>query len=703
MKKPITLNGIRRMLISVLFVLYLLLPAGLNARATNDSQDSGIISEKDESRLLKLETITVTAEKREENIQEVPMAITAFTESELEDSGTKTVGDVVRSVPGLILETYGPPGWGMMSYRGVGNSAFTGKNPFVIFVDGIPFDDMGNYDLGLVDIERVEVLRGPQGTLYGKNAIGGVINIQSKMPDNEVKTKLTAEFDGNETYDLGISSSGPVIEDNLYLGLSGKYHESRGYMKNDNPDEDYFDSEKTTSAKTIIRWLPSDRLNIVLHAGMDEIRNGSSRNIASDSVQYHENKNPDDRSDTDNAQASLNATYPAGFAEFRSISTYIDTDKDYWEDTYFLNDGTASSFDRSNATSITQEFRVQSPTKNGGVKWLAGLFYADEKRETQEYGMVYDMTAYYGFDLKYDWPFEQEEKTQAVFGQLTVPILSTVNLTAGLRSENITKDLDYKGIVSNADTGTVLSDVEWSDSADWNATLPKAVLSWNPNKDCMTYFSVSKGYLAGGFNQTTDVKEEAKFDAQTTMNQEIGIKTAWMNNRLFLNANLFYVDIKDMHVWDYSNGIWIASNAAKAHSQGIEIEVKARPTYGLDISASLSRTESEFDDYGEYTGNNTLQTPEYTYSLAAQYRHSSGVFVRGATEGYGKTYYDEENSLVRAPYQLYHLKAGYEASNWDAYLFVENLLDEQYFSSMTYGYYFVGQPRTVGMAVAARF
>ena len=116
----------------------------------------------------------------------------------------------------------------MTSYRGLGNSAFTGKNPFVIFVDGIPIDDMGYYDLGLVDIERVEVLRGPQGTLYGKNAIGGVINIQSKIPDNEVKTKLRAEIDGNETYDLGVSFSGPIVEDNLYLGFSGKYHESRG-------------------------------------------------------------------------------------------------------------------------------------------------------------------------------------------------------------------------------------------------------------------------------------------------------------------------------------------------------------------------------------------------------------------------------------------------------------------------------------------
>ena len=144
-------------------------------------------------------------------------------------------------------------------------------------------------------------------------------------------------------------------------------------MKNDNSEEDYFDSEKTTSAKTIIRWLPSKRLNIVFHAGMDEVRNGAARQIASDSVQYHENKNPNDRSDTDNTQASLNIAYSAGFAEFRSISTYGYTDRNYWTDTSFLNNGTASSFDRSNTTTFTQEFRIQSPSEKSGVKWACRI------------------------------------------------------------------------------------------------------------------------------------------------------------------------------------------------------------------------------------------------------------------------------------------------------------------------------------------
>ena len=186
-----------------------------------------------------------------------------------------------------------------------------------------------------------------------------------------------------------------------------------------------------------------------------------------------------------------------------------------------------------------------------------------------------------------------------------------------------------------------------------------------PEQSAHGLFEFSKGYLAGGFNQSTDDKDSAKFDAQTTVNQEIGAKTAWLNNRLFLNANLYYVDIKDMHVWGYENGAWIASNAAKAHSQGFEIEAKARPTHGLDISASLSQIESKFDDYGDYTDNKTLQTPEYTYSLAAQYRDPSGVFVRGATKDMAKPITMKEIRLSGIHISSIHFKVGYEASNWE--------------------------------------
>ncbi|WP_320043701.1 TonB-dependent receptor [uncultured Desulfobacter sp.] len=652
-----------------------------------------------------LQPITVTANKSSENIQKVPMAITAFTETELEDAGVETIGDVIDMIPNLTQDS-STQGQKTVSYRGIGTSTFTGKNPVVIYIDGIPLDDRTNYEADLVDIERVEVLRGPQGTLYGKSAIGGVINIISKKPDNTMESKLSGEWGENETYAIKGTVNGPIVKDKLFLGLSAKYRETRGFMKNDNPQQDYFDSEQSKMAKALLRWLPSDQLEVNFHAGINQRRDGGAKTIsASDQVQYHANKNPADKSHSDDINSALNISYRTEFAELNSITTYRDTEKDYWRDMSSLNVGYTDCIENTDGHSFSQEFRIQSPQEEKRMKWLGGLYYSREGKTASEYGNVYDSEAYYGYSTKYDYPFDLAEESIAAFGQITIPIFSSVSFTAGLRYEKTNKELNYKSSTTRTDTGElIIPKVEWNREEDWDALLPKGVLSWNMNQDAMIYFSIAQGYLAGGFNRTNDDKETAKFDEQTALNYEIGAKTAWFDNRLFLNTTLFYVSIEDMHVYSMPEpGIWIASNAAEAHSQGIEIEVKARPCHGLDIMASFGWTESEFDDYENYDGNTTELTPEYTFNLAVQYRHASGIFVRGEMEGYGKTYYDEANTIKRDPFELYNLKIGYETSRWDAYFYVKNLMDKEYFSSMGSWYHAVGAPRTLGLVASVRF
>jgi iron complex outermembrane receptor protein len=196
------------------------------------------------------------------------------------------------------------------------------------------------------------------------------------------------------------------------------------------------------------------------------------------------------------------------------------------------------------------------------------------------------------------------------------------------------------------------------------------------------------------------------------MNYEIGAKTAWFDNRLFFNSTLFYIDIDDMHVWSTpSPNVWVASNAAKAHSQGIEIETRARPLQGLDITAAVGLIQAEFDDYEnasiDYSGKTLMQTPAYTLNLAVQYRHATGIFVRGEMLGYGKTYFDEANTISRDPYELYNARIGYESTNWDVYLYGKNLFDQEYFRAIHLfngsALYRVGEPRKIGIIVSVRF
>lgn len=666
-----------------------------------------VVAEEQDS--LSLDTTTVTAQKREEKIQKVPVSITAFTQIELEDAGVESIADVIDMIPNMTMDS-GIMGLSNVNIRGIGSSTFTGKNPVIIYLDGVPVDTVKHSDIEMFDIERVEVLRGPQGTLYGKNAIGGIINIITQKPDNTAASKITVQAGEDETYAVKTFVNGPIIKDKLFFGVSGKYTETRGFMKNDTPGQDYYDAEENKNFKALLRWLPSDRLEVNLHTGVDLTRDGGSSDIASDEVRYHESRDPDDRCDSDIFNTALNVNYTSGFAKITSITTYRDTETDTQINLSYLNTGYLYNIDNTNSTSVTQELRIQSPKELGAMKWLAGLYYSNEDEDYNDYSNTYDTKSSYGYNVKYNWPGDRGEKTMAVFGQLTIPLFSRLNLTTGLRYETIHKDINYKSQVTRTDTGEKLtSDVEWSRDEDWEALLPKGVFSWDINKDVMVYFSIAQGYLAGGFNGWGDDPDTATFDEQTSWNYEIGAKTAWFNNRLFFNSTLFYIDIDDMHVWSNpSTGIWIASNAAKAHSQGVEIEIKAKPLQGLDITAALGWTDVEFDDYkisdtSDYTGNTPIQTPEYTFNLSAQYRFNTGFFVRMEMEGYGKTYYNEENTLERSPFQLYHAKIGYETSNWEVYLYGNNLSDKKYFSTINNERHTVGSPRTLGVVASVRF
>lgn len=656
-----------------------------------------------------LDTITVTAEKREDDLQKLPATVTAVPATELEDAEVKTVSDVMRLVPNVSFS----PSQGVyqdINIRGIGSSMFTHKNPVVIMINGVPFDSTVGYDLNLLDLERVEVLRGPQGTLYGKNAIGGVINVISKKPDNTLRAGAAVELDENQRFVVSAQASGPIVDDTFFVGLTARLLDSRGYMENEDPSDDYFDSESSKNFHGTLRWMPADNLEVNAHADVAVLRNDSDASIGpNNGFKYSELKSPDDRDNADLYRGALSIHYEATPADIYSVTTYNGRSFDFSMDRRYTNPTPNPGMDilraenDSTSNSFTQEFRVQSPSSTD-LKWTAGLFYSYEDTDFTDYSVTYDTSAYSGFNSKYNWAGDRQEQTFAGFGQLTYPLPQNLSATLGLRYEITQKDLNYLRLTTRTDTGGDLSSLNWQLSDDWETLLPKGVISWQAKENAMVFFSLSKGYLAGGLNAWGDDPDTAKFDEQTSINYELGMKTEWFDKRLSLNAALFYIDIEDMHVWSSNpDGTYFASNAAKAHSQGVEVELKARPWNGFDIQASFGLTDAEFDDYSSYTGNTPPTTPAYTANLVANYRFDAGWYLRGEMQAFGETFYDEQNTVRRSPFQLYHAKAGYEAEQWDVYLFCENLLDEEYYSSMSGGLRnWVGKPRTVGLKLTFR-
>lgn len=666
-----------------------------------------VFAQEDSSELLQLEAITVTAEKRESDVQKVTSAVTVFTESDLGDADIDEIGEVIKQVPNMV---FGETFLGRETiFRGIRPSQFTNKNPVVIYVDGIPHDNTAYYDADLANIERVEVLRGSQGALYGKNAIGGIINVISKQPDNYLDATGIVECGEHGTYKAKAQADGPIVKDRLFLGLSGSWSQTEGYMKNNYPGQDYFDGNDAFRTKALLNWLPTDRTKVDLHAGASRTRNSNGAVIRSDEVRYHDTRDPDDKHDTDILNFGLHISHQWDAFKFTSISTFSDNQTVLRQNlNYYLPRPSWIGGGESESSSFSQEFRFQSADNDNGFKWLGGIYYSKDREDLLESGSIMNTEAALGYNQKRNYPGDSEEQTLSTFGQVTIPWGDSINFTAGLRYEYINKELNQRYVQSRVDTGEVLAASGYDVEENWSALLPKAILSWNIRENAMVYASASKGYLAGGLNAYEIEKDRTKFDEQTSIDYSLGAKTQWLDNRLLFNLTLFYMDINDMHVFSMPQPyVFVASNAGKAHSRGIEVEARAIPVKGLDISAQFGWIDAEHEDYNNYDGNKIQGTPEYTVNLAAQYRHDSGLFARAEMQGNGKTYYNDSNTDSQDPYEIFNMKIGYEKQRWGLYLYCKNIFDEEYFS---YGRSSglgtlkeVGQPRTFGAIASINF
>ena len=373
-----------------------------------------IFAEENTSASFQLETITVTAEKQEKEIQKTPSAISVITATELEDADIEEIDEVLKQIPNM---NFGETFLGReANFRGIRPSQFTNKNPVVLYIDGILHDNIASFEADLNNIERIEVLRGSQGALYGKSAIGGIVNIISKQPDKLFDTKCSAEFGEDETYKVKAYVDGPIIKDNLFLGLSGSWSETRGFMKNNYPGEDYFDGNDAFRGKVLLNWLPTHRMKVNFHAGASRTRNNNGSVILDDEVRYYDTRDPDDKKETDILNLGLNISYEWDKIEFSSISTFSNNEVELRQNlNYYRTESAWTGLGETENSVFTQEFRFQSTNHPGGLKWLAGIYYSKDEEDITEGGSIMNTEATLGYNKKKDYPGSTDEDAVSVF------------------------------------------------------------------------------------------------------------------------------------------------------------------------------------------------------------------------------------------------------------------------------------------------
>ncbi len=637
----------------------------------------------------KFDTVTVTAQKVEENIQNVPISLTVFDEFEIEDRNIKSVKDVAQYTPNFTL--FNPGDWGTVSpsVRGLYSDPVMVSTTVSMYIDGVPSQNPIGYDAVLENIERIEILKGPQGTLYGKNAEAGAINIVTKKPINESRGKISVEFGSDNKKAYTLNASGAVVKDKFYIGITGRYYEKDGFMTNTFLGTDH-NNRENKYGKVNLRYTPTDNLEISLISSKSK-RNDGALSVNKTTATNLKEVNNDvlDFAKLESTSHALKIDYNIGQYSLSSVTAYKKDHDLRFADYDYSNIKYYHSLMDVTYKNLSQEIKLNSQTDM--LTWLAGI-YADKSESTG--GTTTDSID--PIMKNSGSQKETDDNSLGFFTHANYKINDKLSVLGGLRY-----DKDKKNLIDKK-TNTKL-DISYSEIS------PKLAFNYKLNKNIMTYITIAKGYKSGGFYMFAPTGKQS-YDKETLWNYEIGLKSQFLDNTLTFNTSLYYMDISDMQVLTAIDNIYgYISNAATATSRGFELEANYKATNEISLFSAFGYNKTTYDEFsdvnGDYEGNYASFAPKYNYSIGAQYRGSQGYYARADLSGYGKMYIDKTNKYVQKAYELVNAKLGYEQTNYDIYLYAKNLFDKTHNVQGYYNgsYTYLSDPREIGVKFNYRF
>jgi len=707
-----------------------------------------------------LEEVVVTATKRAESLQDIPVTVNAVTADTLQDAGVVDLADVAQLVPSLTTTTNLSPFATGIRIRGIGTSqnsiALEASVAFV--VDGVYLGRSGLGMSDLTDIERVEVLQGPQGTLYGKNSNAGVVSVVTKKPNSEEtegSVEATVGDYGLQQYTASVT--GPVTDQVAYL-LAGNWREQDGWLKNGNgPDQM---SVEDWNLRGKLQWLPTDALSILLtasHVDRDD------RCCAADAKQTQtllellaENNLPVPKNDAFDWKNNIDRS-----SEFTMTSDMVILDVDYdleraqltsltaWNDYDYKStaDADRSEFDILNivddtysGSAVSQEFRLTSDL-DGPLQYLAGLYYLHEENKRDDpkpftilgEDILSVGTVTFGPQLAViaapgDYIVTQSTyKTDvyAAFGQTTYSFTEAWLLTLGLRYT--AEEKSVKGYAENFSSAPAANIPGIPTFVDLIAQpgagdeqLEKDGVTWLANlryfvtDDTMVFASAATGTKSPGFNNPGDPQLE--FDEEKTNNYELGVKTQLFEDRLQLNATAFYSEFDDLQFLaqkPIGAGTYV-SNAARAEIEGVDLGFTARPLANLMLDGGLQYLDAKYTE-GDLEQFDVVFAPDWSGNVAATLLlpFAGGTAYLRADYSFMGDHYT--NPTYQAPdteqdRELVNARLGWRNEEWDAAIWVKNATDESY-SSLSAAPLevtgmraeFLAAPRTYGATVKYSF
>lgn len=681
-----------------------------------------------------LDAVIVTAQKQEEDVQKVPFTVNTITSRQVEQYRLWNSRDITAIVPNLYSADPGD-NRNVTSIRGI---ATTSYDPAVAtYIDGVNQFGLDTYVAQLFDVERIEVLSGPQGTLYGRNAMAGVINIITKQPGNTVTGfgEINIGGYGQQRYAAGFRT--PLVKDKLYFGVAGVYDRSDGFYDNVYNNSD-FDKKHSVIGNYYLRFHPNSKWALTLNVKHNENRNNGAFTLAISPQEALENPFTVNQNATtkmiDNIfNSSFVASYSGENFNFSSQTAYQSNHRYYTDpidgdfspaDIITLNNNYGKEW--NNVKVWTQEFKISSPASSASAfKWTAGayLFHQDNPvKQATRFGEDAGLIGIPDSNFSTINTTKAKSSGLAFFGQATYTIARKLDITAGLRYDYEHKEQSVLGEYQHDPDPDPMFETRPDTSAtvSFRAISPKATVAYHLTGDNTLFVSYSRGFRAGGMTPLSSDPSQPPlypFDPEFSNNIEIGSKNVMFGNRLSVNVSLFYVKVNDAQVPSLvlPDAFTVTKNAGKLTSTGVDLHISATPVKGFQLEYNLGLNDATYDELkvpqnGEEVdlgGKRQIFTPTVTSMAALQYGYDLGkarLVVRGEWMLLGKQYFDLANTISQPRYSVFNTRLGVVVRKFEVMFWGRNLFDETYIAyAYDFGATHLGNPENYGVSLRVNF
>ena len=688
-----------------------------------------------------LEEVVVTARKRTENLQDVPISIEAFSQADLDAKSLTSLQELSQFAPNFSMYNAGIDGSlsNNVYMRGIGNSL--GGPGVGIYLDGVYLSTQQAIDLGMLDIERVELLFGPQGTLFGRNTIGGAVSFVSAKPTGEFSGSAEVDVGSYDRFDTSISLNGPLIPGKLNARVALGARKRDGYVKILDYDTgnaiDELGNRDRWSGRLLMDWIVSDDVNALFSfeaAELDEkatARSASALLATAIHRRYNTNLNIDPQWGPNLLPTNMYYTYATyrggvdnfndlstrggsitvnwGISDnlsFKSISAYREYKSGFGQDLDFSPHAINIGRNFNEQDQLSQELQLNGLSFDGRFEWVAGLYYFTEDYKNPSVSLSYRELVERGLqtDTRRWINNNSTNDSWAAFGEGTFAVTDKLSATLGLRYTHDEKT-EFSERVDIFTGGYACAGCQLPYYGEMNVddTSGRVNVSYKWTDDLMTYVSAARGFKSGGLSAgSVSIVQDRRlisYDPEVVYTYELGIKSTLFDDRLRLNATGYFSDYQDIQYqffYSYFEGgvpvtVSVVSNAPTAEITGFELQALYEPLDNLSLSASVGRTDAEYTGADERGGPLTLdskfvQVPEWSYTLSSEYRAPTrwgDVSARLDYAWVDKVYFDVTNTtnpdLQQADYGLLNARITFNLSDdWRVAVYGTNLTGEEY-------------------------